>query len=411
MMTRKTRIARTAAVIFAAAVAVFVGVVPATADINTSSVRVTDPIQSEVIAGSFDSDGTPTGFKVTLTGQATTTCEAGWQTIKFSLAGPSSVPAFSTFSSSDPSWGPASHPTKWDTQALKNGIYTVRLDVTEKTTTNLLDDCVSNNPPSASHYVTVKVANPAETPEWSSAPVAASDGSASVTLRWKKGVEDDILEYHILRSGPDGLKIAPVSAASPGAQGCSVASNVYTCQDTAFSAAYTGDYNYGIVALRERPAYNSSEDEKIECQISSKPCVVSKGSQIQGVSLVAPTPTPTPTDQPSTPPPGTTAPGTPSSKPSASGGSSSGSGGAPRVLSFGNSGGFYSGTYSETLPYTPRTMILGGGSATSSPQADGYQGEVVSETAPDFRTVMLPVAGGLLAFLSAAHVRRLLLHL
>ena len=102
-------------------------------------------------------------------------------------------------------------------------------------------------------------------------------------------------------------------------------------------------------------------------------------------------------------------------QPSAAGGSSSGSGsgsgGAPRVLSFGSSGGFYSGTYSETLPYTPRTMILGGGSATSSPQADGYQGEVVSETAPDFRTIMLPVAGGLLAFLSAAHVRRLLLHL
>ena len=68
-----------------------------------------------------------------------------------------------------------------------------------------------------------------------------------MTLRWKKGAEDDIREYHILRSGPDGLKIAPVSAASPGAQGCSLASGVYTCQDTAFSAGV-----YRRVQLRHR---------------------------------------------------------------------------------------------------------------------------------------------------------------
>ena len=411
MMTRKTRIARTAAVIFAAAAAVFVGVVPATAEISASSVKVTNPTQSEVIAGSFDSDGSPAGFNLTLSGQATTTCPAYWKSISFKVTGPDSYSqTFNVTPPNSKTWN-GSAPTKWATQSLPNGIYTVTLVVVEKPKQGVLDnDCKEQQ---GSAYVTTKVANPAETPEWSSAPAASSDGSANVTLRWKKGAEVDIREYHILRSGPDGLKIAPVSASSPGAQGCSLASGVYTCQDTAFSAAYTGEYNYGIVALRERPAYNSSEDEKIECQITSKPCVVSKGSQIQGVSLVAPTPTPTPTDQPSTPPPGTTAPGTPSSTPNAAGGSSSGGsgGGPPRVLSFGSSGGFYSGTYSETLPYTPRTMILGGGSATSSPQADGYQGEVVSETAPDFRTIMLPVAGGLLAFLSAAHVRRLLLHL
>ena len=404
MMTPKRRIARTAAVIFAAALAVFLGVVPATADINTSSVKVTDPTQSEVLAGSFDADGNPNGFKMTFKGQATTSCSSGWQTIKFTVTGPSGSQFFNVAAPSTGTWS-GSAPTQWDTQPLENGTYTVRLDVVEKDTIAL--SCKGQ---AASHYVTAKVANPAEKPEWSSAPVAASDGSASVTLRWKKGAEDDILEYHILRSGPDGLKIAPVSASAPGGQGCSLASSVYTCTDTAFPEAYTGDYNYGIVALRERPAYNSSEEEKIECETASKPCVVSKGSQIYGVSLVAPTPTPMPTDEPGTPAPGTPGAGKPSSKPSTSGSSNSGSGGT-RVLSFGNSGGFYSGTYSETLPYTPRTMILGGGKATSSPQAEGYQGEVVSETAPDFRTIMLPVAGGLLAFLSAAHVRRLLLHL
>jgi hypothetical protein len=405
MMTRKTRIAQTAAVIFAAAVVVLVGVLPASAAVN--SAKVTDPTSSEVIAGSYDSDGSPSGFKVTLKGEASTSCTSGWQTIKFTVS--RTNPTWSTFFNVTPpstqNWS-GSAPSQWDTQSLLNGTYTVRLDAQEKDTISL-----SCNGESLPHSITVKVANPAETPEWSSAPVAASDGSANVTLRWKKGAEDDILEYHILRSGPDGLKIAPVSASSPGGQGCSVASNVYTCQDTSFPEAYSGDYNYGIVALRERPAYNSSEDE-IECETASKPCVVSKGSPIHAVSLVAPTPTPMPTDQPGTPAPGTPGAGTPSNKPNAGGAAGSGAGGAPRVLSFGtNSGGFYSGTYSESLPYTPRTMILGGGSATSSPRADGYQGDVVSETAPDFRTVMLPVAGGLLAFLSAAHVRRLLLHL
>jgi hypothetical protein len=232
-----------------------------------------------------------------------------------------------------------------------------------------------------------------------------------VTLRWKKSEAVDVLEYHIVRTGPDGTKIAPVSAASPGSQGCSISSNVYTCQDKSFPAAYSGSYSYGVVALRERPAYNSSEEDKINCTTVAKPCVLSAGSDIHNVSLVAPTPTPTPTPEPTGQPkaPGTTPPGTPSSKPQAGGNSSGGT----RVLSFGSTsnGGFYSGTYSETLPYTPRTLILGGGSATSSPEASGYEGEVISDTAPDYRTIMLPVAGGLLAFLSAAHVRRLLLHL
>lgn len=405
MTTRSARIVRTAAVLFAAAVAVFSGAMPAAADI-TSGAKVTAPAQSQVIEGSYDSDGTPSGFKVTLKGQATTNCEQGWQTIKFTVTGPSAVPAFSTLSSNDPSWV-GSHPTQWDTQSLKNGIYTVRLDVTEKSTSALLDNC-PNSPESSSGYITAKVANSAVAPDWNAPPVAASDGSAKVTLRWKKNAEDGVLEYHIVRSGPDGTKIAPVSAGSPGNQGCSLNSDVYTCEDESFPAAYTGSYSYGLVALRERPAYNSTEENKIDCSTVSKPCVLSQGSEIKSVSLVAPTPTPTPTDQPTTPP-GTTPPGTPSSKPKAGGNSSGGT----RVLSFGSSsnGGFYSGTYSETLPYSPRTLILGGGSATSSPQASDYQGDVVSETAPDYRTIMLPVAGGLLAFLSAAHVRRLLLHL
>ncbi|MGH2795960.1 MAG: hypothetical protein ACRDKG_16840 [Actinomycetota bacterium] len=407
MSALKARIARIAAVLFAAAVAVFGSVIPASADIT--SVAVTDPVQNEILNGSFDSDGTPTGFKVTLKGSANTTCTSGWQSVKFTVSGPSGSQVFNVSPPSSGSWS-GSAPTQWDTTSLKNGIYTIKLDVVEKDTIAL--QC--NGEP-ASAYVTAKLANPARAPIWASTPAAASDGSASVTLRWHKSDAVDALEYRIVRSGPDGTKVAPVSAASPGGQGCSVSSNVYTCIDTSFSSAYSGTYTYGIVALRERPAYNSSEPEsdKIECLTVSKPCVVSPASETHNVSLVAPTPTPTPTDQPSTPAPGNNnnnTPGTPSSNPNPGG--SSNTRGGTRVLSGGGgTNNFYTGTYSETLPYTPRTLILGGGSATSSPQASGYEGDVVSQTAPDYRTIMLPVAGGLLAFLSAAHVRRLLLHL
>ncbi len=399
------RFVRTAAVLFAAAVVVFGGVLPAAADVNAASVKVTDPIQSEVLAGSFDGNGAPSGFAVTLKGQATTTCPAGWSSIKFTVTGTSYSQTFTVSAPATETWS-GNAPTQWDTQPLRNGVYTVRLDVVEKPKQGALDS--KCNSQSGSHYVTAKVANPAEAPAWHADPVPASDGSASVTLRWKKNAESDVLEYHIVRTGPDGTKIAPVSAGTPSSQKCSLTSNVYVCEDTDFPDSYGGGYTYGIVAVRERPAYNSSESDKIDCETIAKPCVVSAGSAIQNVTLTTTEPSPTPGGGggvSSAPPP--------PQAPSTSGGNTtpgSGSGGT-QVLSFGGSGGFYSGTYSETLPYTPRSFILGGGSATSSPRAQGYQGDVISETAPDYRTIMLPVAGGLLAFLSAAHVRRLLLHL
>lgn len=408
MKRRSLRIGKPAAVLFAAAVAVLSCVLPASADITPSSVKVTDPTQSEILAGSYDSDGTPSGFKHTFKGTATTNCTAGWQSIKFTVSGPEPTETYNVPAPSSQTWT-GSALSQWDTQDNKNGIYTIRLDVVEKPKQGPLDS--KCNSQAGSHYVTAKLANPATAPDWQSAPAKAGDGSASVTLRWKKNGEPDVLEYRIVRTDPGGAtKTAYVSAGSPGAQGCALASNVYTCEDTAFPSDYTGTYSYGIVAVRERPAYNSSEDDKVECSTVSKPCVASKGSSIGEVSLVAPTPTPTPTDQPSTPPQGGgNTPGTPSSRPNAGGNRPGGT----SVLSFGGGGSnpFFSGTYSETLPYTPRSFILGGGSATSSPQAEGYQGEVFSETPPDYRTIMLPVAGGLLAFLSAAHVRRLLLHL
>jgi hypothetical protein len=196
-----------------------------------------------------------------------------------------------------------------------------------------------------------------------------------------------------------------------------VSSNVYTCTDPAsnFPASYNGEYSYAIKAWRSRPAYNSSEDPQIECSTKSEPCVGGAASDVRQVTLTAPTPTPTPSpsDSPTgTPKPGTgptVGIGTPNGRPGSSGGGTS-------VLSFGSGGGgsggsgfneFYSGTYSENLPYQPKTLIVGNGTSTPKGQIEAA---AVSNEPPNYRTIMLPVAGGLLAFLSAAHVRRLLIH-
>lgn len=384
-----------------------VGVWPAGA--NVSGVAVTKPTQSQIMAGSYDSSGNPTGFVRTISGKATTSCNSGFQSVTFKVTGPSSYSK--SFGISPPgNDGTYNFNVNWDTSDLRNGVYTVRLDVSEPP-----DGVLTSCGQAGSGYVTAKLANPPAAPVWEGSPTAASDGSANVTLSWKKGAELDLVEYHIFRAGPDGTKEAIVSASNPGASGCTLSSNTYTCTDPAanFPASYDGNYSYVIKAMRSRPDYNSSEDPKPTCDTGSKdPCVVSAGSDVRQVTLTAPapSPTPTPTDPGSTP--------TPGSSPTVGVRGLSGTGssrGGTNVLSFGGSSGgggssfndFYSGTYDENLPYQPKTVIVGDGTSTPSSQVEAA---ALNDSPPNYRTIMLPVAGGLLAFLSAAHVRRLLVH-
>jgi len=383
--------------------ALTVGVWPAGASV--SNVRVTSPTSNQVLAGTYATDGTPSGFGVNLRGTANASCGSGFSSIYFTIAGPKyPTKTFNVGSTSTNSWsgGPS---TPWDTQPLLNGAYHVVIQVSE-------NDGFLCTGQSTSAYVDAKLANPAQAPVWSGSPTPASNGSARVTLQWKKNTEPDVIEYHIYRSGPDGNKEAVVNAASP--TGCSLSSNTYTCTDANFPSSYDGNYSYAIRAWRLRPAYNSTENPKTTCS-TSDPCVVSQSNDVRQVTLTAPTPSPTPspsgspTGGPSTTP-------TPGSGPTLGFGPPLGpvSGGGPNVLSFGGGGGgsgvnpFYSGTYSETLPYTPKSVIVGNGTSPS----DGKQADTggVSGSPPNYRTIMLPVAGGLLAFLSAAHVRRLLVH-
>jgi hypothetical protein len=371
---------------------------PAHAAVDHSYTKVTKPANGAVIGGNYGADGkSPTGFSVAVAGQAKSTCGAGFSSIKFSVSGPDGYSlTWPTMSSDNSTWsgGPSS---AWDTKALaKNGAYSVRMTVTDRS--SLL--CGSETYPVKAD---VKVANAPQTPEWAANPAAASDDSARVTIKWKKNPEDDVVSYHIVRAGPDGTNTAVVPP-----DGCSLSSGVYTCEDTQFGANYSGTYTYQIFTLRSAPAGTGQE-----CSAgSSARCVSSAGSDPKPVTLTKPTPSPSPSpSNPGTPTPGGggtggTTGGTGTSKSKNTSGS--------QVLSFSHSRSssneFYTGTYKTTLPYQDKTLLIGGGDATSTPEERQIEAASISDAAPNYRTIMLPVAGGLLAFLSAAHVRRLLIH-
>lgn len=356
--------------------------------------RVNNPANGAVISGTYTSSGTPnSNFGVGVTGTARTDCN-GWQSVSFAISGPSGYSQNYNLGAKPKDWSGGTG-TPWDTRLLLNGSYVVRLDATE--------DCTVGTDRSTSAQSSVKVANPAPPVVWDSDPTANGD-EAPVRISFRKITVVDVKEYRIVRTGPGGeSRTATVSPT-----GCPLSNNVYTCIDDDFDGDYTGTYQYGIYAVRSAPSGTGQP-----CASgSSSMCVVSASSAVKSVSLTAPpppptpTPSPSPTDDPSTSPSPTTGPtGGKTTTPAPT-----------RVLTFGGSSGggssseFYTGTYSTTLPYeaTKSLLIPSGTRPAGSPQASGYDGEVTSQTAPNFRTVMLPVAGGLLAFLSAAHVRRLL---
>jgi hypothetical protein len=388
--------------------ALTVGVWPAGA--NVSGVSITNPDQDQPLAGAFASDGTPSGFTVKVKASATSNCTEGLVSAAFHINGPVDKTINMNVPSSAGTWTPYAN---WDTLTLPNGVYSFQFEVTEQKHTLNAGNCRGDHVYSPT--VTAKLANPAHAPEWDGSPTAASDGSANVTLSWKKNADPDVVEYHIYRSGPDGVKEAVVSATNPAQQGCTFSSTSYTCTDPAsnFSSAYTGSYSYLIKAMRSRPDYNTNEDPKTMCALNGgdDPCVISSGSDVRQVSLTAPAPTPSPS--PSDSPTGSPSPG---GKPTVGVRGLPGTNkGGTAVLSFGSGGGsggssyndFYTGTYDENLPYQPKTVIIGDGTSTPGTQVEAA---AVNDSPPNYRTIMLPVAGGLLAFLSAAHVRRLLVH-
>lgn len=372
-----------------------VGVWPARADL--SNVRIISPESGTVVSGIYqEKDGktVAAGFDVSFEGEAHTDCST-FEYVQVEITKPDPYEYSHTeplpFSGADFQGG-----FVWNTKPLRNGAYRMTFQVKEQCL-NLFAG------KSASPYVDVKVANAAEAPTWGAAPLSdfASDGSPTVTLRWNKNREPDVVEYHIIRTGGAGSFEAAVSASNPEQQDCDRVSGDYVCEDLKFPKnGYDGTYSYRLVAVRSRPAYSSNETQYF-CELSpSQACVQSNPSDSRSIALSSPAPKPRPkVDQ----------------NPGSGSGTGSGSG-STSVLSSSSRGSgldgsdFFTGSYKTSLPYQPRTLLIPGASARppGDSREQAFSGEILTETPPDFRTITLPIAGGLLTFLAAAHVRRLL---
>jgi hypothetical protein len=261
-------------------------------------------------------------------------------------------------------------------------------------------------------------------PVWAAEPRDVGPiNKPAVELRWTGSPEPDVVQYDIVRTAPSGAQVTyNVSAASPGGQGCSRSSNVYTCYDTNFpSSGYGGTYSYRVTAFRSSPSSN------VNCTDGGA-CIASTASPPDSVSINEPSPSPSPSTG-----------GSPSTGPSKSptGGSSSPSSSPSTQNSPNNRGGssvlsgrtdpseFFTGTYDEQLPYEQRGGFgsllpgdgTGDGSADSGGGFEGFEQDGEDELASPggfggdeelLRQLLVSIAAGLLVLLIAGHLARLL---
>ncbi|MBI4730284.1 MAG: hypothetical protein HY775_12440 [Acidobacteria bacterium] len=274
-----------------------------------------------------------------------------------------------------------------------NGSYTLRVTATESTTGNR-----------QTATFPVRLANAPAIPEWAGDPSVSGveDGAPVVTISWDRNPEPDVVEYRYTRTDPEGQPCErgcefAVSADDPEGQGCSVSGDVYTCQDDYFSEKdYSGEYSYSLVAYRSSP--NGSQ-----CAVpSGASCVGSEPNEVRAATLEEPPPPPPPSS-PSRKPSPAPSHRTPTRKPTRVLGSHFAGG----VYGRGGSSTYLPGTYRSTLPYDrpPRfePSVTGdkGSGAQLAAADDGTPG--------DPRALILPVAAGMLLFLAAAHMARVLL--
>lgn len=276
-----------------------------------------------------------------------------------------------------------------------NGSYTLRVTATETTTGNR-----------QTATFPVRLANIAAIPEWAGDPSVSGveDNAPVVTISWNRNPEPDVLEYRYTRTDPEGQPCErgcefAVSADDPEGQGCSVSGDVYTCQDDYFSEKdYSGEYSYSLVAYRSSP--NGSR-----CAIPpGAACVGSDRNEVRAATLEEPPPPPPPSS-PSRKPSPAPQHRTPTRKPTKVLASHFAGG----VFGRGGSSTYVPGTYRSTLPYdrgpgfVPRVKGDKGGNAQLAAADDA------GSVSGDPRALILPVAAGMLLFLAAAHMARVLL--
>jgi len=280
-------------------------------------------------------------------------------------------------------------------------------------------DSSGNAPASSVSGLTLN--NAPTPPAWAAGPSVsgAAQRAPVVTLKWNKSPEPDVQEYRFFRTDPSGTtKQYPVSASSPGAQGCSFDGTTYTCYDTDFSSTgFGGNYSYAIAAWRLSP----SPADTCYYPNQQTSCIGAQSSDVRQVSITEPAaPSPTPTG-------------------GAGGGSGGGSGGGgtggvgggsvpsgvpsvstrdvpqrrTNVLGQTVSPGdcFTCGTYKETLPYGQlpsdgQTGNLPGNQ--QRPVLAAGSGLDTGSSGPDPRQLWVSIAAGLVLLLTAGHVARVL---
>lgn len=254
----------------------------------------------------------------------------------------------------------------------------------------------------------LKVNNRPSVPAWADDPVVEGDATREpiVELRWAANPEPDILEYHFVRTGPDGdQREYAVSSSKPGGQGCDRDGTGYICFDDDFpSEGFEGTYTYSLIAFRSSPASSTP------CALSSGTCVQSAMSDDIGASLdepEPPSPDPTPTSSSGGGRGGRGSTGGTTSSPTS--GSST-----PRTRTSGGSGAsycdFYCGEYKKNLPYDPKQVLVPSGGNGGRPvfAAGPGLGSGISVEDDAGNRLWTSLAGGLLLILFSAHMARLL---
>lgn len=288
----------------------------------------------------------------------------------------------------------------------RNGDYDVRAVAKERTLPGVTDTA-------ASSVVELRVNNRPSAPDWAASPTVSGEDERDpvVELRWKANPEPDIVEYHFVRTDPNGEEWAfAVSAKNPGGQGCDLGSGVYTCEDPVLLESsygdngYAGTREYVIYALRSSPVSGG-------CVLSSSGCIRSQSSEVRSAEVEEPPPPPVESESPTPEGSGGGSGGgssSPSASPSARRSSSSRRATAtasPRVLGERlNNSEFFQGEFEQTLPYGQNRVLVPGRRGNSLYAA----GNPLAGQTEDDRGPWTPLAAGLVLMLIAAHMARLL---
>jgi len=267
----------------------------------------------------------------------------------------------------------------------------------------------------------IRVNNVPTPPQWAAEPKDIGPSKKpTVELKWRGSPEPDMVQYDVIRDGPDGRVFYNLQAGNPG--GCFRSSdNYYTCNDTNFPASgYGGTYSYSVTAFRSSPSPSA-----VKCDYGGS-CIASAASAPKSVSINEPSPSPSPSTggSPSTSPSKSPTGSSPSSSPSTQNSPNNRSGSS--VLSGRTDPSeFFTGTYDEQLPYEQRGGFgsllpgdgTGDGSADGGSGFEGFERGGEDELASQggfggdeelLRQLLVSIAAGLLVLLIAGHLARLL---